>query len=395
VHEDHNNIKPGNYKDASSFFVTSEMIENPSDKLFRGKHAFIGEMLAVFTSRRTVMIIGNHLGKIQAPELLKVIFGCEQRDQYAGVNYLKYDFLESSNMWISPSPLGALPYFVGTFVCTTVHRLTQFTVDQTSDKKPNFIVHSYDFHDTGSPFRVGIKCKIKDSSLLGTDQPSPALCVYTTLPHSNTTYRLLYSGIVNATRTLEPDFIPFALRTADLAMTKSEDSGAGSALDASPVILVLRDVDGHRKPMFEHEVGSEIGYVRMSVRDIFAPLRVTSGKTQAESAPSIDFFRKPPLKLQKFESDRNGVTTLLTTDTQHVMTYVSVLRDEVKTDLCKVGNSIFWDAAKTHRTNVIRMLSEVAQKCTNTECPFFNGAGLCLNLESQGLHDQDLQEIMM
>ena len=281
------------------------------------------------------------------------------------------------------------------FVCTTVHHLTQSAVDQTSDKKPNLIVHSYDFHDTGSPFRVGVKCKIKDSSLLGTDQPSPALFVYTTVPHSNTTYRLLYSGIVNATRTLEPDFIPFVLRTADLAMSKSEDRGTGGGLEASPIILVLRDVDGHRKAVWEHEVGSEIGYVRTSVKDIFAPLRVTSGKTQAESAPSINFFRNPPLKLQHFESDRNGVTALLNTDTQHVMTYVSVLRDEVKTDLCKVGNSIFWDGAKMHRTNVIRMLSEAAQKCTNTECPFYNRAGFCLNLESQGLHDQDLQEIMM
>jgi hypothetical protein len=60
---------------------------------------------------RTVLIIGNHLGKVQAPQLLKVIFGCEQRDQYAGVKYLKYDSFESKNMWISSSPHGALPHF--------------------------------------------------------------------------------------------------------------------------------------------------------------------------------------------------------------------------------------------------------------------------------------------
>jgi hypothetical protein len=46
VHEKYNYIKPGNYKDANSFFVTSEMIENPSNSLFRGKHDFIGELLA-------------------------------------------------------------------------------------------------------------------------------------------------------------------------------------------------------------------------------------------------------------------------------------------------------------------------------------------------------------
>jgi hypothetical protein len=46
VHENYKNIKPGNYEDANSFFVTSEMIENPSNSLFRGKHDFIGELLA-------------------------------------------------------------------------------------------------------------------------------------------------------------------------------------------------------------------------------------------------------------------------------------------------------------------------------------------------------------
>jgi hypothetical protein len=230
--------------------------------------------------------------------------------------------------------------------------------------------------------------------MLGTEQPSPALCVYTTLPHSNTTYRLLYCDIVNATRTLEPDFRSFVLRTADLAMSTSEDSGAGGGSELSPIILVLRDVDGHHKAMWEHEVGSEIGYVRTSVKEINAPLLVTSGKTETESAPAINFHRNPPLKLQRFETDRNGVTVLLDTFTQHVMTYVSVLRHDVKKDLCRVGNSFFWDAAKTHRTEIIRMLSAAPQMCKNKECPHVDRAGFCLNLNSQGLHDQDLQEIM-
>lgn len=39
-------MKPGNFKDESAFFVTQEMMENPSETLFRGKHQLIGKMFA-------------------------------------------------------------------------------------------------------------------------------------------------------------------------------------------------------------------------------------------------------------------------------------------------------------------------------------------------------------
>ena len=44
-------IKPGNLKDQNAFFVTDEMIKNPSS-LFRGKHELIGKTLAKILVKR-------------------------------------------------------------------------------------------------------------------------------------------------------------------------------------------------------------------------------------------------------------------------------------------------------------------------------------------------------
>ena len=42
VFAEYNDLKPADFKDGRSFFVTDDMIQNPSDKLFRGKHELIG-----------------------------------------------------------------------------------------------------------------------------------------------------------------------------------------------------------------------------------------------------------------------------------------------------------------------------------------------------------------
>ena len=129
-----------------------------------------------------------------------------------------------------------------------LHHLTLFAAGQTSDKNPNFTVHSYDFHTTGSSYRVAIKGKLK-SSILG--NPCAALCVYTTLPHSITTYRILYYDLKSAVPTLDPDFRQFVLDTFDLGLSLGD-----KGVESSPIIFVLRDVSAESV----HEVGSEIGY---------------------------------------------------------------------------------------------------------------------------------------
>jgi len=81
--------------------------------------------------------------------------------------------------------------------------------------------------------------------------PCAALCVYTTLPHSITTYRILYYDLKSAVPTLNPDFRQFVLDTFDLGLSLGD-----KGVESSPIIFVLRDVSAESV----HEVGSEIGY---------------------------------------------------------------------------------------------------------------------------------------
>lgn len=224
-----------------------------------------------------------------------------------------------------------------------------------------------------------MKCKLKGSFA---ENPAAALCVYTTLPHSSTTYRILYYDLKSAVPTLEPDFRQFNLDTFDL--------GLGEGEELSPIIFVLRDVSAVSK----HEVGSELGYMRTSISKLSESLLVQS-KGEEELAPEIDFYLNPTRPLLHFNTDSNGVTTLLETPTQHEVTYLSIVQNTVQNFVCAAGNPIFYEAAKIHRKNVIDLLYRRTQPCSNKRCPHFGQAKKCLNLESQGLYDQDLQEIMM
>jgi hypothetical protein len=44
VFPEHNAEKPADFKEGRSFFVTDDMIQNPSNALFRGKHELIGKL---------------------------------------------------------------------------------------------------------------------------------------------------------------------------------------------------------------------------------------------------------------------------------------------------------------------------------------------------------------
>lgn len=114
-----------------------------------------------------------------------------------------------------------------------------------------------------------------------------------------------------------------------------------------------------------------------------------------EELGRIDFSLKSTPKLKHFKTDGNGLTTLLDSDTQHEITYISIAQNSLKEDVCAIGSPIFFEAAKIHRKNVIDMLYERTQTCSNERCPYFGEEKKCLNLESQGINDNDLQEIMM
>jgi hypothetical protein len=58
VSQEHNTKRPADFNKDMSFFVTDDMIQHPSDKLFRGKHELIGNnALYAFSHVQCIVIV--------------------------------------------------------------------------------------------------------------------------------------------------------------------------------------------------------------------------------------------------------------------------------------------------------------------------------------------------
>ena len=262
---------------------------------------------------------------------------------------------------------------------------------------PCLKIHSYNWPSSGNPHKIGVGCRFEKT--LPWAQCNAALCVYTHLPHNPEKLRLLYNGIINAVPTFNPDFLPFSLNAADLAI--STDEGAGLL----PVYFLFRDVGD--KQSGGEEVGRPIGYFKTSIHGI-KKFQNDVEKTDLEYLKCLETGNPSPISQQHHTilllpsspraSDSNGVQKLRATLTNHVITHMSCVRNELTAELSKGSIPSIATAANARRQIIIQMLHHRSEKpCSCSQCPFYKKktpAGCCLNLEGLGLHDEDLQEIM-
>lgn len=268
--------------------------------------------------------------------------------------------------------------------------------DATASKKtqqPVFTIHSYDFSAIGSPHTFSLKAKLTER--FSEKKRTPALFVFTPLPHSPSTMRLLYNDVHCADSTYDPDFPSFVINSTtdyhrNLAFSTKEDDLDGSkALSSTDVIFILRDVGDADD---RHDVGTEIGRYTTSIEAAKNPMMVKSTRGDHGKGDQLlnpVWWLRPPVTLV-FETSPG----IFTKNPNAMITYLSCVPTASIEDRC-VRNAIFNEAAHMYRKSIIDTLyqEEKSKTCFHELCPYKDDPGRCLNLENMGLHDGDLEEI--
>jgi hypothetical protein len=268
-------------------------------------------------------------------------------------------------------------------------------------KQPEFTIHSYDFSTMGSPHTFSIKAKLEKESFSVTKgfsvKKTPALFVFTSLPHNRDIMRMLYNDVHCADSTYDPDFPSFVINSVtdtyrNLAFSQEEDDQDGSkALSLAEIIFVLRDVDDASNV---HDVGTEIGRFKTTIEKAKQPMKSNSkkGDHSITEASNTNWWLRPPCNLLR-ETSPGSLT--LTENPFAAITYLSCIPTASIEDRC-ARNAVFSEAAQTYRKSIIDTLYNVdkTKTCSHPLCPYNSKQeGFCLNLENMGLHDGDLEEI--